>query len=83
MENIEIVNSELQSEILSEQPSNGHCSNTQQNEIETVEVKKVEELISDEEIDLRYASSLDSETDGSWERPQQFGKNYIFSVIFF
>lgn len=100
MENIEIFSSEEQSEILSEQPSNGYCSNTEmQNEIdsvkvnkgdelisdeeiETLEANKEDELMSDEEIDLHNASSLDSETDG-WEKPQQFGKNYISFINLF
>ncbi|CAO1418723.1 unnamed protein product [Diamesa tonsa] len=84
MENVvEIVQTEIQSEVqlelLNQEPF-GHCSTAEQNEIEIFEENKVEELNSDEEINLQYASSLDSETDGSSEKPQQFALTLHKSV---
>ena len=77
MENaVEIVQTGDQSVVQHREPFDGNCSNAQQNEIKIVEMNKVEESISEEEFDLQYASSLDSETDSFSEIPQKFGKNY-------
>lgn len=73
MENIDQtkIQSEVQSE-LSNQELSGHCS---------TEENKLEELISDEEINFQYPSSLDSETDVISEINQEIGKIIIFSLM--
>lgn len=76
MENVVEFHSEVESEVLNQEPS-GHSSNAEQNGIEIFEKN---ESISDEEINLQFTSSIDSETDGSSaEKPQQFGIIFSFS----
>ena len=59
----------VQNEVQAEQSLGFH------DDTEIGDMKKIEELKSDEEIDIQYASSQDSETDGSWEIPQKLSKN--------
>ncbi|CAO1419323.1 unnamed protein product [Diamesa serratosioi] len=73
-----------QDKVQIDQSPDGHCSSSQQNEnneTNIVEVKKVDESVSDEEIDLQSASSHSSGIDGSWEMPQEFALNMHKSLI--